>query len=163
MVMRLPEWKPSAVATLSMPSVAELKFRSLYKKTLYLVETADGWSLVISRYRPVPQPFHQPLFGEPLLLVHGFSQNRHAWTCGEFVKNLLLFGIDIHIIELRGHGKSSIAFQYERSRKLGRALPADIHYGWDIDSHFLYDLPAAVAAAKRISGRETLFYLRHSM
>jgi len=93
-----------------MPAVDEVEFQSLYRKTKYLVETADGWSLVITRYRPAPQPFHQPLFGEPLLLVHGFSQNRHAWTCGEFVKNLLLFGIDIHILELRGHHQNHFTF-----------------------------------------------------
>jgi pimeloyl-ACP methyl ester carboxylesterase len=161
--MGLPEWKPSAVPPSPTPSVDEVEFQSLYKKTRYLVETADGWSLVISRYRPLPQSFHQPLFGEPLLLVHGFSQNRHAWTCGEFVKNLLLFGIDIHVLELRGHGKSSIAFQYERARKLGRPLPPDIHYDWDIDSHFLYDIPAAVASVKRITGRSKIFYCGHSM
>jgi pimeloyl-ACP methyl ester carboxylesterase len=146
-----------------MPTVDEVEFSSLYKKTKYVVETVDGWSLVVSRYRPVPQAFHQPLFGEPLLLVHGFSQNRHAWTCGEFVKNLLLFGIEIHILELRGHGRSSIAFQHERARKLNRPLPADIEYDWDIDSHFLYDLPAAVTAVKRITGRERIFYCGHSM
>ncbi|HXN40489.1 MAG TPA: alpha/beta fold hydrolase [Myxococcaceae bacterium] len=149
--------------TAKMPTVDEVPFQTLYKKTKYLVETADGWSLVVTRYRPAPQPFHQPLFGEPLLLVHGFSQNRHAWTSGEFVKNLLLFGIDIHILELRGHGKSSIGFQHERSKKLGRRLPADINYDWDIDSHFLYDLPAAMASAKRITGRDKIFYCGHSM
>ena len=161
--MAIADRKLLAEPIAKMPTVDEVEFQSLYRKTKYLVETADGWSLVITRYRPSPQPFHQPLFGEPLLLVHGFSQNRHAWTCGEFVKNLLLFGIDIHILELRGHGKSSIAFQHERSKKLGRALPADINYGWDIDSHFLYDLPAAVASAKRITGRDKVFYCGHSM
>ena len=53
--------------------------------------------------------------------MHGFSQNRHAWTSGEFVKNLLFFGVDIHILELRGHGKSSIALQHERAERFGRA------------------------------------------
>jgi hypothetical protein len=80
------------------PTVDDVEFRALYKKTKYVVETADGWSLVITRYRPVPQRFPQPLFGEPMLLVHGFCQNRHAWTSGEFVKNLLFFGIDIHTL-----------------------------------------------------------------
>lgn len=147
----------------SHPTVDDVEFRALYKKTSYIVETADGWSLVITRYRPVPQPFAQPLFGEPMLLVHGFSQNRHAWTSGEFVKNLLFFGLDIHILELRGHGKSSIALQRERAAKLGRKLPQDLEWDWDIDSHFLYDLPAAVAAVRRIAQRERIFYCGHSM
>lgn len=145
------------------PTVDEVEFRALYKKTKYVVETADGWSLVITRYRPTPQPFPQPLFGEPMLLVHGFSQNRHAWTSGEFVKNLLFFGLDIHILELRGHGKSSIDFQRERAAHFGRHPPADLEWGWDIDSYFLYDLPAAVAGVRRITRRERIFYCGHSM
>src|SRR5216684_5883191 len=145
------------------PTVNEVEFRSLYEKSSHTTITDDGWELVITRYQPTPQDFPQPLLGDVLLLVHGFSQNRHAWTSGEFVKNLLFFGLDVHILELRGHGKSSIGFQHERSKKLGRGLPADINYDWDIDSHFLYDLPAAMASAKRITGRDKIFYCGHSM
>jgi pimeloyl-ACP methyl ester carboxylesterase len=145
------------------PTVDEVEFRALYKKSKYTVETADGWSLVVTRYRPAPQSFAQPLLGEPMLLVHGFCQNRHAWTSGEFVKNLLFFGIDIHILELRGHGKSSVALQHERAKRFSRQVPADIEWDWDIDSYFLYDLPAAVAGVRRITGRERIFYCGHSM
>ena len=145
------------------PQVDQVEFRSLYKKTTYVVETADRWSLVVTRYRSVPQTFTQPLQGEAILLVHGFSQNRHTWTSGEFVKNLLYFGLDIHILELRGHGKSSVAFQRDQAEKLGRRLPDDLDYDWDIDSYFLYDLPAAVAGVKRISRRAKIFYCGHSM
>lgn len=144
-------------------TVDDVEFRALYKKTKYVVETADGWSLVITRYRPAPQSFPQPLFGEPMLLVHGFCQNRHAWTSGEFVKNLLFFGIDIHILELRGHGKSSVELQRERAARFGRNVPADIEWDWDIDSYFLYDLPAAVAGVRRITRRTRIFYCGHSM
>jgi pimeloyl-ACP methyl ester carboxylesterase len=146
-----------------LPTVDDVEFRALYKKTKYIVETADGWSLVITRYRPVPQSFPQPLFGEPMLMVHGFSQNRHAWTSGEFVKNLLFFGIDIHILELRGHGKSSLELQHERAAKFGKKPPPDLEWDWDIDTYFLYDLPAAVAGVRRITRRERIFYCGHSM
>ena len=158
--MTAPPTREPAART---PTVDDVEFRALYKKTKYVVETADGWSLVITRYRPIPQTFPQPLFGEPMLLVHGFCQNRHAWTSGEFVKNLLFFGIDIHILELRGHGKSSIELQHERAAKFGRKPPADIEWDWDIDSYFLYDLPAAVAGVRRITRREKIFYCGHSM
>jgi pimeloyl-ACP methyl ester carboxylesterase len=161
--MRLPDWRAATPTGPHTPTVDELDFRSLYQKTKYVVETADGWSLVITRYRPVKQPFAQSLFGEPLLLVHGFSQNRHAWTSGQFVKNLLFFGVDIHILELRGHGKSSLEFQKERAARFRRSLPPDLDYGWDIDSYFLYDLPAAVSGVKRITRRERIFYCGHSM
>lgn len=145
------------------PTVDDVEFRALYRKSEYVVETSDGWALFITRYRPVRQRFEQPLFGEPMLLVHGFSQNRHAWTSGEFVKNLLFFGMDIHILELRGHGKSSVQAQEARCARLGRKRPADLNYEWDIDSYFLYDVPAAVTAVRRVTRRERIFYCGHSM
>jgi pimeloyl-ACP methyl ester carboxylesterase len=145
------------------PTVDEVAFRDLYRKSEYPVETADGWTLIVTRYEPAPQPFHQPLLGEPLLLVHGFSQNRHTWTSGEFVKNLLYFGLDIHIVELRGHGKSNAQLQHERSESTGRPLPPDLDYGWDADDYLLHDLPAATAAVKARTGRRRVFYVGHSM
>jgi pimeloyl-ACP methyl ester carboxylesterase len=145
------------------PTVDDVEFRALYKKTKYTVETADGWALVVTRYRPTEQKFAQPLWEEPMLLVHGFSQNRHAWTSGEFVKNLLFFGLDIHILELRGHGKSSRELQHERAQKMGAKVPLDIDWNWDIDAYFLYDLPAAIAGVRRVTGRERIFYCGHSM
>src|SRR5450432_3051053 len=87
----------------AVPSVEDVTWKSLYRKETYDVETADGWVLQITRYQPVRQTFAQPIFGQPLLLVPGWSQNRHAFTAGDFVKQLLAFGADIHILELRGH------------------------------------------------------------
>ncbi len=152
--------QPSETA---LPTVDDVDFKSLYRKTIYEVRTADHWTLCITRYRPVPQPFPQPIFGEPVLLVHGFSQNRHTWTSGEFVKNLLFFGADVHILELRGHGKSSLALQHERHEREGTRLPEDLDYGWDIDDYFLYDLPAAVDGVRRVTRRSKIFYCGHSM
>src|SRR5215831_18994413 len=161
--MRMPAAKPSDYDLPSGPSVDALSSRSLYRKTSYAVETDDHWELVVTRYQPAPQDFFQPLLAEPILLMHGFSQNRHAWTSGEFVKNLLYFGADIHILELRGHGKSSIELQRQRAEKSGQPVPMDLDYGWDIDSYFLYDLPACVAAVKRITERDRIFFCGHSM
>jgi pimeloyl-ACP methyl ester carboxylesterase len=145
------------------PSVDDVDFDELFCLEELTVDTEDGWCLVITRYRPVPQPFPQPLFGVPLLLVHGYTQNRRAWNAGEFVKNMLYFGADVFLLELRGHGKSSVAAQRRRARREAAPLPADLDYGWDLDSHLLYDLPAAVAAVKRASGRERIFYCGHSL
>src|SRR5207245_859787 len=77
-----------------------IAFKSLYSKEIYDAPTRDGWVLRISRYKPVEQPWDQPIFGQPMLLVPGWSQNRHAFTCGDFVKQLLAYGTDIHIVEL---------------------------------------------------------------
>jgi pimeloyl-ACP methyl ester carboxylesterase len=158
--MRAPTWDSSVSRG---PNVDEVPFEALYSKSEYRVRTADGWTLVLTRYQPKPQTFQQPLCDEPVLLVHGFSQNRHAWTAGEFVKNLLFFGLDVHIVELRGHGKSSLELQRRYAREAGCALPADLDYGWDLDSYFIHDIPTAVAAVKHRTGRERIFYCGHSM
>src|SRR4051812_36616552 len=117
------------------PSLDAVPWKSLYRKETYDAPTEDGWTLQITRYRPVKQSFQQPIFGEPLLLVPGWSQNRHAFSCGSFVKNLLFFGADVHILELRGHGKSSRALQLERRQREGGVLPADFDFDWDLDSY----------------------------
>src|SRR3954453_13000113 len=135
-----------------------IAFKSLYSKEIYDAPTRDGWVLRISRYKPSPQPWHQPILGQPMLLVPGWSQNRHAFTCGDFGKQLLAYGADIHIAELRGHGLSSHQLQLERGMR-----PADLDWDWDLDSYFLYDIPGAVGAVKRQTGRSKIFYLGNSM
>jgi len=133
-------------------------FKSLYTKEIYDAPTRDGWVLQISRYKPRPQPWHQPSLNQPLLLVPGWSQNRHAFTCGDFVKQLLAYGADIHIVELRGHGLSNRELQVERG-----ARPKDLDWDWDIDSYFLFDVPAAVEAVKQRTGHSKIFYVGNSM
>ena len=66
------------------PTVDDVDPKSLYREQTYEVRTIDGWTLVVTRFQPTPQPYLQPIYGEPLLLVHGFGQNRHAWTSGQF-------------------------------------------------------------------------------
>lgn len=145
------------------PLIDEVRLSDLHKLTHYEVVTDDGWTLVITRYKPVPQPWHQPLLDVPLLLVHGFSQNRHTWTSGEFVKNMLYFGADIHILELRGHGLSSLKLQREKAAAGERAIPDTIDYEWDVSHYFLYDVPAAIEAVKRETGKDKVAYCGHSM
>ncbi len=148
---------------LPMPSVDEVEFSDLYTLEEVPVETEDGWHLVITRYRPRSQPFPQPLLGVPLLLVHGYTQNRRAWNSGEFVKTMLYFGADLFLLELRGHGKSGVQNQRRHVRRKKADPPADLDWGWDLDSHLLYDLPAAVATVRERSGADRIFYCGHSL
>lgn len=145
------------------PRLSDLHFKALYKKETYDAHTRDGWVLQITRYRPVPQAWSQPLLDEPIVLVPGWSQNRHAFTSGDFVKQLLAWGADCHILELRGHGKSSRALQLQRASHEGRSVPADFDFAWDLDSYLLDDLPAGIAAVKQRTGRAKVFYLGNSM
>src|SRR4051812_34161393 len=150
--MRRLDYQPTA------GQLGKVPFKSLYSKEIYDAPTKDGWVLQISRYQPIPQPWHQPIFGAPLLLVHGWSQNRHAWSCGGFVKQLLAHGADIHVLELRGHGLSSRELQKARG-----LAPKDIDWGWDLDSYFLHDVPAGVRAVKARTGAKKIFYVGNSM
>ncbi|MBZ0251876.1 MAG: alpha/beta hydrolase, partial [Candidatus Methylomirabilis sp.] len=143
--------------------VDQLTLRELAVQEDYEVETPDGWTLVVTRYRSRPQLWGQPLAGVPMLLVHGFSQNRATWTSGEFARDLAYFGADIHILELRGHGKSSRSLQFRKHNREGKRLPKDISWKWDADSYFLQDVPAAIEAVKRRTGRDKLVYIGHSM
>lgn len=147
----------------SFPSVDEVEFSDLYDLEEIPVDTEDGWRLVITRYRPRSQPYPQPLFGVPLMLVHGYTQNRRTWNSGEFVKNMLYFGTDLFLVELRGHGKSSAEVQRRRARREKTSLPPDLDFGWDLDSYLLYDLPAVVAKVREVTGRERVFYCGHSL
>ena len=150
--MRRLDYHPTA------GQLGKIPFKSLYSKEIYDAPTADGWVLQVSRYQPIPQPWHQPIFGAPLLLVHGWSQNRHAWSCGGFVKQLLAYGADIHVLELRGHGLSSRELQAARG-----FAPKDLNWGWDLDSYFLHDVPAGVKAVKAKTGKKKIFYVGNSM
>lgn len=145
------------------PIIDDVDIKDLHQKEHYEVVTADGWTLVITRYKSIPQPWNQPLLDVPLLLVHGFSQNRHAWTAGEFVKDMLYFGVDIHILELRGHGLSSLKLQKEKQAAGLRGLPETYDYSWDISHYFLYDVPAAIDAVKAKTGKSKIAYCGHSM
>jgi pimeloyl-ACP methyl ester carboxylesterase len=155
MSLELPQSTP--------PPLEDVPFKTLYRKETYDAPTADGWVLQVTRYRPVRQEWHQPLLDEPLLLVPGWSQNRHAFSCGDFVKRLLMYGGDVHILELRGHGKSSRELQVERADREGRSPPDDLDFQWDLDSYLLHDIPAGVRAVKERTGREKIFYVGHSM
>lgn len=158
-----PEPPQPQVWALPAPSVDEVEFHDLYDLEEIPVETEDGWELVMTRYAPRPQPYAQPLLRAPLVLVHGYAQNRRAWNTGQFVKTMLYFGADVYLIELRGHGKSGVEAQKRRARRTRRALPKDIDYGWDLDAHLLYDLPAVISAVKERTGWERIFYCGHSL
>jgi pimeloyl-ACP methyl ester carboxylesterase len=145
------------------PIIDEVPFSSLYTPEEVEVETPDGWTLILTRFRPIPQNWQQPLLNVPLLLVHGFSQNRHAFTTGEFVKNMLYFGTDIFILELRGHGKSGIKLQLKKAREKGTSPPPDLDYQWDFSDYFLYDVPSAIETIKRVTGASKIAYCGHSM
>ncbi|HEY4120726.1 MAG TPA: alpha/beta fold hydrolase [Byssovorax sp.] len=86
----------------------------------------------------------------PVLLVHGYGQNRYAWhlPARSFANHLARAGFDVFNLDLRGHG---------RSRHLGARRPKHV-------SEFVReDVPAAVAEVQRLSGGRPVFYVGHSL
>ena len=160
MANRSPQTEPASEA----PPLEACKFRDLYDKETYEFDTDDGWRLVLTRYQGRPQPWSQPhTCPYPVLLVHGFSQNRHAWTAGDFVKRLVYRGLDVHILELRGHGKSHRSLQEDAALRFDRPLPKDWSYGWDFSDYFLSDVPCAIDTIKEKTGADKIIYIGHSM
>jgi pimeloyl-ACP methyl ester carboxylesterase len=86
----------------------------------------------------------------PVLLVHGYGQNRYAWhlPTRSFSAFLAAAGFDVYNLDLRGHG---------RSRHLGAHRPTHV-------ADFVReDVPAAVEEIQRISGPRRVFLVGHSL
>lgn len=118
-------------------------------RTARLEETCltlpDAGSLVLLRKR-LPRAAPRT----PLLLVHGFGQNLHAWHLGRrsLANHLASEGHDVFLVDLRGHG---------RSRAAGGRLPAELAAYLDVD------LPAAMDAVAALTGQDRVALVGHSL
>lgn len=86
----------------------------------------------------------------PLVLLHGYGQNRYAWhlPSRSLFNYLARSGFDVFNLELRGHG---------RSRHLGAHPPKRI-------SEFVeHDVPAAIDEVQRLSGGRPVYLMGHSL
>jgi polyhydroxyalkanoate synthase subunit PhaC len=86
----------------------------------------------------------------PVLLVHGFGQNRYAWhlPSRSLANFLAKAGFDVFNLDLRGHG---------RSRNMGAKRSRGV------DDYVREDLPAAVAEVQALSGKRPVFLVGHSL
>lgn len=86
----------------------------------------------------------------PVLLIHGFGQNRYAWhlPSRSFANYLAWRGFDVFNLDLRGHG---------RSRALGSRL------GHTVDDYIQEDLPRAVDEVLAQTGGRAPFLVGHSL
>jgi polyhydroxyalkanoate synthase subunit PhaC len=86
----------------------------------------------------------------PVVLVHGFGQNRYAFHMPErsFANYLADRGYDVFNVDLRGHG---------RSAELGSARSRGV------DDYIQGDLPAVIDAVLARSGFDKTFLLGHSL
>ena len=86
----------------------------------------------------------------PVLLVHGFGQNRYAWhlPSRSLVNHLAREGFDVYNLDLRGHGRS-------------RSMGARLSHG--VKDYIHEDLPIAVEEIQRHSGKKPVFLVGHSL
>jgi polyhydroxyalkanoate synthase len=86
----------------------------------------------------------------PVLLVHGFGQNRYAWhlPSRSLANALAASGYDVFNVDLRGHG---------RSRDLGARRPRSV------DDYVREDLPSAIDEISLLSGGRPVWLLGHSL
>jgi pimeloyl-ACP methyl ester carboxylesterase len=86
----------------------------------------------------------------PVILVHGFGQNRYAWhlPARSLSNHLARAGYDVFNLDLRGHG---------RSRHFGaRAVR-------HVDDYITEDLPTAVEEVRLHTGDKPVFLVGHSL
>ena len=86
----------------------------------------------------------------PILLIHGFGQNRYAWhlPSRSLANHLARAGYDVFNLDLRGHGRSR-----DLSSKRARG----------VDCYVREDLPAAVEEVSRLSGDRSVYLVGHSL
>jgi pimeloyl-ACP methyl ester carboxylesterase len=86
----------------------------------------------------------------PILLVHGFGQNRYAWhlPARSFANHLAAAGYDVFNLDLRGHG---------RSRQFGARTPRSV------DEYVSEDLPIAIEEVLSHTGNRAPFLVGHSL
>lgn len=86
----------------------------------------------------------------PVLLVHGFGQNRYAWhlPARSFANHLATAGFDVFNLDLRGHGRS----RHFGARRCG-----------GVEDYVREDLPAAVEEVQALSGKRPVWVVGHSL
>jgi len=99
---------------------------------------------------PASSAFSAAATRAPVLLIHGFGQNRYAWhlPSRSLVNHLARAGFDVFNVDLRGHGRSR-HLSDERAR--------------GVDDYVTRDLPAAIGEVRRLSGGRPVYLVGHSL
>jgi pimeloyl-ACP methyl ester carboxylesterase len=86
----------------------------------------------------------------PVLLVHGFGQNRYSWhlPARSFANYLARAGFDVFNLDLRGHGRS-------RQPGTGRCS--------GLEDYVREDMPAAIEEVQTLSGGRPVWIVGHSL
>jgi predicted alpha/beta hydrolase len=111
------------------------------RRETFIARTADGAEIALTRARPVGTA------RAVCLCAHAMMARSSYFASAGFADHLAGRGIDVYLLDFRGHGES------------GSAAP------WTFDDLVRFDLPAAVAATAEAAGVEpgAITYLGHSL
>ena len=114
---------------------------------IHSVKTKDGWDIKLFRYKP------QGETGEPVFLCHGAFANHTNFTKPRgacLVDTLLEHGFDCWLIDFRGTRSSEPALGRKRTSV-------------QMDDYLLYDIPAALAFIRQVTGYAHVHWIGHSL
>ncbi|MEK7859691.1 MAG: alpha/beta hydrolase [Elusimicrobiota bacterium] len=109
----------------------------------YGAVTSDGWRIALHRYEPA-----QTRFREPVLLSHGFIENRRIWDLDaehSLARRLSERGFDVWTMELRGSGESQAGRRFS------------------IEDFIRFDAPASIEAVLKETGAPQVLMVGHSL
>ncbi len=109
------------------------------------VRAVDGQTLALTEMRRAGEVGQAG--GPAFLLLHGFAQNRRAFTLGPMPAALLARGARVFLGELRGHGASRV----------------DAAGAWSLTTHLELDCPALLDGVRERAGVERVHLVGHSM
>lgn len=138
------------------------------------VQTADDWTLHVSRYKP------QRLSPKrsPVILCHGLSHNNTFWDIAPSIslaRYLQRRGFDVWSVSLRGAGQSTKPnlSQLKQLFRLNVSVfnpegllhrrPALIRMNWTVDDHIDHDVPALLDYVCERTGHRQVHWIGHSM
>jgi len=116
---------------------------------IHYAASDDGYRIGVTRYRP-----EHPRGADPVVLCPPPSVNRLVFDLLDecsLARHLAERGFDTWLVELRGRGLST------RPR-----LFSKVRYDWSFDEYVEKDLPAALAAVARATGRPTVHLVGYS-
>jgi len=155
-------------------SATRAPFVKLPAPESHWVQTEDGWTLHVLRYRP--ERLKAGL--DPVILCHGLSHNNAFWDLHDSVslaKYLQSRGYDVWSVSLRGCGQSTkpTVSQIKQLFRLNVSVfnpegllnrqPGLLRLNWTVDDHIHRDVPAAIDYVVRQSGHPQVHWIGHSM
>ena len=137
------------------------------------VQTRDGWSLALRRFKPSPLNAERT----PLVLCHGLGYNGYFWHLPSepnFAHTLQKLGYDVWVVDLRGAGGSTKP-GFSIIRNVLRQPVADLpfrvpqvtfnvrKFNWSADDYAKSDLPPVIDYVRAKTDHVAVNWIGHSL